>query len=164
MNTRPQQPPAVLTALPLSRKPDLKPLVSAWLLAEWPAWYGTGGAGNLRADVEAFAASEQHLPVGFVVFLDEAPVGFGSLKHDSIDTHRHLFPWAASGYVVPAHRGRGVGGFLLRALSAHALELGYEQVYCGTSTATRLLLREGWREVEQILHAGKPLTVFSSGR
>jgi GNAT superfamily N-acetyltransferase len=162
MNTPRHDPSAVLSAQPLARLPQLKPLVCAWLLSEWPGWYGNGGAGDLRGDVEAFAASVHQLPVGFVVFLGDEPVGFGSLKQASIDTHAHLFPWAASGYVVPARRGRGVGAFLLAAICSHARTLGHQQVYCGTSTATGLLRRAGWHEVEQVLHAGKPLTVFRS--
>ena len=153
----------MLSVRPLSQEPTLKPLVGSWLLAEWPAWYGAGGEGNLEGDIEAFAASERQLPVGLVAFLGKSPVGFGSLKQESISSHPHLFPWAASGYVLPAHRGKGVGACLLRSLSAHATSLGYAQVFCGTSTATSLLVRAGWHSVEQVQHAGKPLTIFRSG-
>ena len=153
----------MLSVRPLSQQPALKPLVGSWLLSEWPAWYGPGGEGDLERDIEAFAASERQLPVGLVAFLGESPVGFGSLKQGSISSHPHLFPWAASGYVVPVHRGQGIGAFLLRSLSAHAMNLGYAQVYCGTSTATSLLVRAGWHSVEQVQHAGKPLTIFRSG-
>lgn len=152
----------MLSAQPLSKLPSLKPLVSSWLLSEWPGWYGQGGAGDLGSDVNAFAASEIRLPVGFVVFLGEEPVGFGSLKQESIKTHTHLAPWAASGYVIPACRGRGLGAFLLQVITAHAGTLGYKHVYCGTSTASNLLLRAGWHEFEQVIHDGKPLSIFRS--
>jgi GNAT superfamily N-acetyltransferase len=153
----------MVSVRPLSQLPTLKPMVSSWLRSEWPAWYGAGGEGNLEGDVEAFAASEHQLPVGLVAFLGESPVGFGSLKQESIKSHLQFFPWAASGYVLPAHRGQGVGAFLLRSLEAHAKSLGYPHVYCGTSTATSLLVRAGWHTVEQVQHAGKPLTIFRSG-
>ncbi len=152
----------MLSVRPLSQQPTLKLLVSSWLLSEWPAWYGQGGEGNLEGDVAAFAASEHQLPVGLVAFLGKSPVGFGSLKQESIKSHPHLFPWAASGYVLPVHRGQGIGAFLLRSLEAHAKSLGYAQVYCGTSTATSLLKRAGWHSIEQVQHAGKPLTIFRS--
>ncbi len=153
----------MLSVQRLSRLPHLKPMVSAWLLSEWPGWYGAGGAGDLEKDVEAFAASAVELPVGFVVFSEQVPVGFGSLKQESISSHKHLAPWAASGYVVPEQRGRGIGAFLLQAITAHARTLGYGHVYCGTSTAMNLLLRVGWHETEQVIHAGKPLSIFRSG-
>ncbi len=152
----------MLSVRPLAQLPALKPLVSSWLLSEWPAWYGAAGEGNLEGDVEAFAASEHQLPVGLIAFLCESPVGFGSLKQESIKSHPHLFPWAASGYVLPAHRGQGIGAFLLHSIEAHAKSLGYPHVYSGTSTATSLLVRAGWQTVEQVQHAGKPLNIFRS--
>ena len=153
----------VLSFQPLCRVPQLKPVVAAWLQAEWPAWYGAGGAGNLEGDVNDFAASEVELPVGILAFEDEAPVGFGALKKESISTHTHLAPWAAAGYVAPQRRGHGIGGALLKALVEHARGLAHSNVYCGTSTAVTLLSRAGWHEVEQVLYAGKPLIIFRSG-
>lgn len=152
----------MLRVQPLSLQPALKPQVRDWLLSEWPAWYGAGGEGDLEGDVEAFAASAHRLPVGLVAFLDDVPVGFGSLKQESIASRPALFPWAASGYVLPAYRGQGIGAFLLRAIAAHAGRLGYRHVYCGTSTAVSLLTRAGWQVVEELQHAGKPLTLFRS--
>jgi len=147
----------------LPRVPQYKPVVAAWLLVEWPAWYGTGGEGNLEGDVNDFAASEVELPVGIVAFEDEVPVGFGALKKESISTHTHLAPWAGAGYVSPQRRGHGIGCALLTALVEHARSLGHTSVYCGTSTAVTLLNRAGWQEVEHVLYAGKPLVIFRSG-
>lgn len=147
----------------LSRVPQYKPVVAAWLLVEWPAWYGTGGEGNLEGDVNDFAASEVELPIGIVAFEDEVPVGFGALKKESISTHTHLAPWAGAGYVSPQRRGHGIGCALLSALVEHARSLGHTSVYCGTSTAVTLLNRAGWQEVEHVLYAGKPLVIFRSG-
>ncbi len=153
----------MLTVEPLSRCPALKATVSAWLLSEWPSWYGQDGPGDLVGDVDAFAQSENSLPVGFVVFKEHEPVGFGTLKQESIPSHKHLSPWAATGFVLPQYRSQGIGAFMLQAIVAYASLLGYQQVYCGTSTATSLLQRAGWRRLEQINHAGKPLGIFGSG-
>jgi len=155
--------PSALSFQPLSRVPHLKPVVATWLLSEWPAWYGVGGAGDLTSDVNAFAASEVDLPVGIIAFEEEVPVGFGALKKESIGTHTHLTPWAAAGFVDPDRRGQGIGCALLKALVEHARGLGHASVYCGTSTAVTLLQRAGWREIEQVLYANKPLSVFRGG-
>ena len=152
----------MLSVKPLHRVPELKATIRAWLLSEWPGWYGPGGAGNLDQDIEAFASSERILPIGFVVFQHDQPIGFGSLKRQSIPTHTHLTPWAASGLVTAEHRRQGVGAFLLREMVAHAAGLGFSRVYCGTSTAESLLARNGWQLVEQIVHAGKPLGIYRS--
>lgn len=153
----------MLSAKPLARVPHLKPVVSAWLLSEWPGWYAEGEAGDLTGDVNAFAASELALPVGLVVFDDDDPVGFGALKQESITTHTHLAPWAGAGYVVPHRRGQGIGAFLLQAIVIHSKTMGYSSVYCGTSTAIGLLSRAGWQAVEHVAYAGKPLSIFRSG-
>lgn len=152
----------MLSALPLSRAAHLKPQVADWLLSEWPDWYGPAGPGNLAMDIEDFAASDTSLPVGLVLLSESTPVGFGALKATSIESHGHLSPWAAAGFVVPALRGQGLGRFLLAAIVEHAGRLGHPYVYCGTSTAQSLLRRSGWNELEVIVHHGKPLSVFRS--
>lgn len=147
---------------PLARHRRLLPVLEAWFVSEWPAWYGAGGEGNIGQDLKAFSASEVSLPVGFVAFSDGVPVGAGVLKAESIPTCDHLSPWAASGFVVPQVRGRGIGTALLATMVAHARRLGYKHVFCGTSTAGSLLRKSGWSAVEVTQHAGKPLTVFRS--
>jgi len=151
-----------LAVEPFARHREQLPLLAEWFVSEWPDWYGSAGQGNLQADLQAFAASENHLPVGMVIFENQVPVGAGALKAESIPSHTHLGPWAAAGYVVPNRRGHGLGAFLLQALVVKAHALGFARVYCGTSTAERLLERAGWQALEVIVHAGKPLTVFQS--
>ena len=153
----------MVTVEPLFRIPSLKPTVRRWLLSEWPEWYGQGGPGDLSADIEAFSQSETALPVGFVALRDNEPVGFGSLKQESIPSHKHLSPWAASGFVVPSLRRQGVGEFMLRCIASHAQVMGYARIYCGTSTSVSLLRRAGWQHLESVIHAGKPLEVYRSG-
>jgi len=116
--------------------------------------------GQHYQDLGAFTTSDTALPIGFVAFLAGEPVGAGALKAESIPSHAHLSPWASAGFVVPEHRGQGIGAGLLAAMLGHARSLGFPHVYCGTSTAESLLLRSGWRALEVAQHAGKPLTVF----
>jgi GNAT superfamily N-acetyltransferase len=153
----------MLTTELLCHRLDLKPLVSSWLLTEWPEWYASGGPGDLQRDVQAFGASPRDLPVGLVVLSGAEPIGFGALKQESIPSHPHLSPWAAAGYVLPTLRCQGIGAALLRALVSHATSLGHPVVYCGSSTAASLLERSGWRLHENITHAGKPLGIYCSG-
>lgn len=148
---------------PLAQVRHLVPTISHWLLSEWPDWYGEGGPGDLNVDVTAFAASELALPIGFVAFVKETPVGFGALKAESIPSHRHLTPWAAAGFVLPECRGQGIGVLILQAMVAHAETLGYGHVYCATSTSVSLLHRAGWHVVEKIVYAGEPMVIFRSG-
>ena len=151
-----------LFATTLCQRRDLIQTVEGWLVTEWPSWYGSGGRGDVEKDVNAFAKSETDLPIGMVVQEGDQPVGVGALKTESISTHLHLGPWAAAGYVLPSHRGRGIGAFLLQALVARAKTLGFPHVYCGTSTSNSLLERSGWHLMEAVELQGKPLGVYRS--
>jgi GNAT superfamily N-acetyltransferase len=153
-------PPSSITISPLARHRQHLPLLVSWFRQEWPGWYGPSGSGCAESDLQSFAASESKLPVGLVVLQDGFPVGVGALKAESLHTHRHLSPWAAAGFVLPALRGQGIGAALLGALASHGYRLGYSSVYCGTATAVSLLRRSGWTELERIEHEGEPLVIF----
>ena len=129
-------------------------------MAEWPGWYGPDGPGNVTQDLLDFSASERILPVGMVVFESRVPVGAGALKRHSIPSHSHFLPWAAAGYVLPTHRGRGIGAELLHGLVSKAHELGYAHLYCATSTSASLLTRAGWLPLDSVSMQGKPLVIF----
>ena len=153
---------ATVTVEPMARHRELLPLVAQWFISEWPTWYGPDRPGDVDADLKAFAASEDILPIGMLGFEDGIPIGAGGLKVESIPSHKHLSPWASAGLVLPERRGRGVGTVLLRALVKKANDLGYSHVYCGTSTSESLLKRAGWSLIEITVHDGKPLTIFRS--
>jgi GNAT superfamily N-acetyltransferase len=149
-----------ITISPLARHVQHVAVLAAWFRQEWPDWYGPGGRGCAQTDLQAFASSQTKLPVGLVVLQEGVPIGVGALKAESLPSHRHLSPWAAAGFVVPAFRGQGIGGLLLAALVSHAHRLGYSSVYCGTATAISLLRRNGWSEIDRIEHEGQALAIF----
>lgn len=143
---------------PLVLHPDTLPVLTAWFKAQWPAWYGSG-RGNAQSDLRSFA-NEGCLPLGVVAMRGAEVCGVAALKQESIESHRHLSPWAAAGLVKAELRGQGIGMQLLGALEQRAVALGYKKIYCGTSTAERLLRRAGWQLRERITHEGEPLGIF----
>lgn len=70
----------MFTFEPLARHRGLLPLVAQWFISEWPTWYGPGRLGDVDADLNAFADSEDVIPVGMVAFEDGVPVGTGVLR------------------------------------------------------------------------------------
>jgi GNAT superfamily N-acetyltransferase len=146
---------------PLARHREHIPFLAHCFVREWPNWYGPCGRGNALADLQAFASLESQLPIGLVVLEGGAAVGVGALKAESVPSHKHIGPWASAGFVLPSHRGRGLGAALLRALVGHAGALGHARVYCASATALSLLRRSGWSEYESVEHEGTPLTIFS---
>ena len=150
------------TVIPLRQCPEFCAFFVQKFESEWPEWYGPGGQGDALDDLKAFANPEGKLPVG-VVAIDDAgsPIGVAALKEASIASHRHLAPWATAGYVLPSCRRRGVGANLLFALLAEARRLGFHTVYCATASAASLLEREGWNQIDAVMHDGETLTIFA---
>ena len=144
---------------PLASHPEVLPQLQAWFEAEWPSYYGADGPGDARRDLQAYS-NPDGLPFGVVAFEQGSVCGVGALKVDSIASHAHLSPWAAAGLVRPGLRGRGIGQQLLLALEAQARVMGFNRIYCGTSTTERLLQRCGWQLLERIVHEGEGFGIY----
>lgn len=153
--------PAAISVIPFRERPDLCAFFTPHFEHQWPGWYGPGGKGCARADLQAYANPDGVLPVG-VIALDAAssPLGVAALRATSIDSHAHLGPWAAAGFVLPAHRRQGIGAALLSGLAGEAARLGYLELFCATATAVSLLQREGWTQLDTVQHDGSIQFVF----
>jgi GNAT superfamily N-acetyltransferase len=152
--------PPGLSIEPLSQHPWAIPVLREWFEAEWPSYYGAGGPGSALLDLQAFA-HQGRLPMGVVAMHNgDTLCGVAALKSTSIASHAHLTPWAAAGLVHPSMRGQGIGRLLLGALEQEARKLGFNRIFCGTSTAETLLQRCGWRLLESTIHEGVRLGIY----
>lgn len=144
----------------LAAHPETLPVLTSWLQTEWPDWYGAKGNGDAKADLIAYS-NVGSVPMGMVAFADNKPCGFMALKSEAISDYSHLSPWVGAGFVIAPLRNRGIGGRLLNALEGEAKQLGYTQIYCGTTQANNLLNRAGWRVMSQAKHNGENVTVYA---
>lgn len=148
-------------AVALRMRPELSSFFVSHFEAEWPDWYGPGHSADAASDLLEFANEKGVLPVGVVALNDSGePVGIAALRATSIRTHLHLGPWASAGYVIPSLRRMGIGKLLLKALHAEAGRLGFQKIYCSTSSAVSLLQREGWRQIDSVIHDGATQVIF----
>lgn len=152
--------PSTVSIARLSQHLELVPLVASWLRSEWPFWYGQSGDGNADSDALAYARPEASVPLGIVAFNAGIPVGFGALKNEGVPPGSERRPWVGAGYVVPELRSQGIGAAILQALLREAKAMGYTTLYCGTSTASSLLEREGWHRLEVVPHGEVQVVVF----
>jgi GNAT superfamily N-acetyltransferase len=90
---------------PLGRQPQLVPVLTAWHVPE----FDPGGDTDRWLEAHAREARMSGCPCAWVAFVDEAPVGSVSLIEHNMDTRRELTPWLAALFVLPSHRGRGIG-------------------------------------------------------
>src|SRR5215212_6390488 len=93
--------------------------------------------GRSRAVTER--AIENSLPFG--VFLDGDQVGFARVVTDTI-----TFAWLADVFVLPEHRGRGVGKLLIEAVLADERLRGMKRWFLGTADAHELYRPFGFSE------------------
>ena len=136
------------------------PVLVDWFLKEWPEHYGNGGLGNAQRDIESYANNDI-LPVGLVAYRNNELCGIMALKEDSISSLSHLGPWVAAGYVAPEFRDQGIGGRLLSGVEKVASNMGFSQIYSGTSLAHGLLLRANWVKENEVVQAGNNVSIYT---
>jgi GNAT superfamily N-acetyltransferase len=144
----------------LADHPEVLPILKEWFETEWASYYGPGSRGDAKDDLAAYA-NRTKLPVGMVAFLDNEVCGIAALKSESIRTHSHLSPWAAATMVHRDRRRRGIGTELIRVVEEEAKRHGYDHIYCGTSTATHVLERRGWRLMERVAYDGENVSIYA---
>lgn len=137
----------------LAHHPELGPALAEWHVAAWahlyPAW-------DLAAAVGEFAAMDTpgRIPTTWVAFADGGGRGvddvLGSVSligDDELEGYRHVGPWLASLYVVPAARGRGVGAALTQLAVARARAFGVEVLHLFTAGQEAFYAALGWHVV-----------------
>lgn len=144
----------------LAARQDLLPTLRQWFEAEWPAYYGPGGTGDVQRDLLGYS-NLNTLPLGLVASLDGEACGFAAIKTDPFPSHPQLFPWVGAAYVRPSLRRQGIGRALLLALEPEARALGHDRLYCATSTSGSLLVRCGWQLLERVLHEEEEVGIYN---
>jgi GNAT superfamily N-acetyltransferase len=143
----------------LADHPAALPTLKQWFEVEWESYYGPTGPGDAHSDLLAYS-NRGALPIGVVAFYENELCGVAALKLESMTTHSHLGPWAGAGLVSPLFRRRGIGSALVRALEETARSLGYSHIYCGTSTANRILERRDWQFMERVTYNGADVSIY----
>lgn len=141
---------AQLRIEPLAQRPDLLPIVAAWIYHEW--WTSVAGEtvdslnGLLRAHL-----TYDRLPLTLVASVELCPVGTATLLDHDVGTDQwpEISPWLAALYVVPEHRHRGIGAALVDAVTAKAAALGVEALYLLTIGREGFYARLGWEVADR---------------
>lgn len=145
---------------PLTEFANWIPDIARWLHAEWRNLYP---GGYTPADVAAALRGRlqtHQIPLAMVAVVGENVVGIASLKVNDMDTHPQLTPWLAGLYVVPTHRGLGIGTLLVQTMLAKAKALQVETLYLYTPGAEQFYAALGWRLLERTHYQEIPVTVM----
>jgi GNAT superfamily N-acetyltransferase len=141
---------------PLGRWPQLVPVITAWHVPE----FDPGGDTDRWLEAHAREARMSGIPCAWVAFVDECPVGSVSLIEHNMDTRRELTPWLAALFVLPSHRGRGIGAALVRRCEEEAWATGATRLYLYTSPARLFYARLGWSTFAEVMYEGKRVTIM----
>jgi GNAT superfamily N-acetyltransferase len=89
------------------------------------------------------------LPTALVAFEGNQVLGTSALKPQDLDIRPQLTPWLGGMFVLPQHRGRGIGALLVSKTIAEARRLGLTQLYLWTPASESLYARHGWAVIER---------------
>lgn len=102
------------------------------ILAHWAyfQWYHDRNVSfsAVEADYRRRADFDS-LPVSWVAFSGDIPVGMVSLKDHDLASHTHLRPWLSALYVLPQYRRRGIAESLIDTVASYAHERKNTRLY-----------------------------------
>lgn len=139
--------------------PAVRRMVAAWCVAEWPhlfpddtdRWYL-----DMYSEADSTGARPPH---ALVAFDGDEIVGTASLVvDDELPGAMEPGPWLAAVYVVPSHRGHGIG----RALVREVLERAEADVWLYTENEVTWYESMGWSRVRESAVNGHSVTVMVS--
>ncbi len=149
---------ADLRVTTIRERPDLVPIVTGWLWAEW--WKHHGFSLEQTQALVAGSVSAVGVPQAFVLLEDGLPVGTATLAASDLDERPDLTPWLAGVIVVPERRGRGHVCYLLDAFEDACRAASITVAWLYTRTAERIYRRAGWETVELVHRVGKEPVVL----
>ena len=115
-------------------------------------------------DMYDAAGGGDGLPVVLVAMDGGDFLGTASLiADDELPGASEPGPWLAAVYVVESHRNRGVGGRLVREMTARAVDLGCTPVFLYTESGRHWYEAMGWQVMRTATLADHEVTVMRWG-
>jgi GNAT superfamily N-acetyltransferase len=133
----------------LARHPALIDLIAATLHASWgglPPWVERG---RIRERLVAGASNAAFPHTLLAITEDGQLAGTGSAKLFELPTHSEKVHWIGEIFVLPEHRGNGLGSRITNSLSSYAFSNGVSQLFLYTPDQQSLYARMGWKQVSQ---------------
>ncbi len=140
---------------------DLVATVAGWHFREWGHLDPGGTLESWTAGLAERTHSDR-VPTTFVGFSDDTPVGSACLVEHDMDSRRDLTPWLAGLFVLPQHRGSGLGSALVAHATQRAREFGVSKLFLYTHGSESLYSHLGWRPFGREFYEGQWVTLMSS--
>jgi len=87
--------------------------------------------------------------VALVAKADGEPCGTCLLVESEIEPNHDVSPWLVGLFVVPAHRLKGAGSALVRAIEDQARQRGFSRLHLYTTETADFYARLGWTVLDR---------------
>ena len=149
-----------INVLHLHERPEFIHTLVHWFMDEWEPYYGRGGPGDARKDLEACGGRDE-LPLCLIALDDrDRLLGTIALKERSVGSELEVGPWLAALLVDLQYQGRGVGPVLIEAIGGEAARLGFERIYTSGQADDKIFEAQGWQPYGETTSLRGPLIVY----
>jgi predicted N-acetyltransferase YhbS len=115
----------------LKDHPDHLQTIATWIYNEWWMDKPDVSVQSMKERLSE-AATESEIPLSFIAFIDNDPVGTVNFIESDNSEFPNLSPWLAALLVHPKYRGKGIGAALVKECTLYAQKLGVKEFYLGT--------------------------------
>jgi len=143
----------------LQNHPAFIPRLADLCGREWAHLYKGWTNETARQEFETQRTDGQ-LPLSLVALEDGKLLGAVSVIYDDLPGFEHLNPWLASLFVLPEHRGKNIGVFLVREAEKLLAQNGIPAAWLFTESAQGFFAKAGWRQFEDATCNGHAVAVF----
>lgn len=133
--------------------------IAEWHHEEW-AKYNPGQTLEDRIKLYDNFLEENFLPTMLVGIVKDEVVGTACVLDHDMDVYKELFPWLASVYVHPNHRGNGYATHLVNEVVAESKNKGYKEMYLYTPDQQSLYSKIGWTIIEDLNYMGEDVSIM----
>ncbi len=144
----------------LADTPEIIPLIAKWQNDQWGYLDGAPTFEQRKARLKHHLGRTT-IPITFVAWKDEQPVGCASLVASDMKVLTEWSPWLASVYVLPDYRHQGIGSQLVQRVAIEAARLDYPWLYLYTEDQMHLYERLGWQFSHQRTYRGYEMIVMA---
>jgi GNAT superfamily N-acetyltransferase len=150
-----------VTISALADHPHLVPDVVEIAWREWGACQPDHERDRWLREMQIDSRLHAPMSAAFVALDGDRAVGVVQLHEFEIDAIRDRSPWVCGMVVLPAYRGRGIGGRLLAALEQFAAGHGVARLWVFTEHAAGFYERCGWQRHCKAVEHGEPGIVLT---
>lgn len=139
--------------------PENMKAIAEWHHAEW-AKYNPGQTLDDRIKLYNDFLENNFLPTMLVGIVNDEVVGTACVLDHDMDIYPELFPWLASVFVHPNHRGKGYATHLVNEVVSETKKKGYKEMYLYTPDQQSLYSKIGWTILEDLNYMSEDVSIM----